>query len=129
MFRKFALVAFALLVLLSIAASAPVDTAAAGIAAAILVIAPFALPLILKAVPWVKTQMLLFTYAVSVIVVVIAAGSAGLLTTSNFSSVPAILAIGTAMFGAVQLVYKLLKNSGQFQVAGKTVTLSRLVTE
>jgi uncharacterized membrane protein YuzA (DUF378 family) len=129
MLRKILFVGLGALALLSVAASAPINATAAGIAATILVVAPFALPLILKAVPWVKTQMLLFTYAISVVVVLIAALSAGLFTVDNFNSVPAILGIGTAMFGAVQLVYKLLKNSGQFQLAGKTVTLSKLVTE
>jgi hypothetical protein len=103
------------------------NSTAANIAAAIITFAPFVLPLLLKYVPWIKTQMLVFTYAVSVGVVVIAAALAGLLTTSSFASVPAVLAIGTAMFGAVQLVYGLLKNSGQFKLVGRTIQPAKFV--
>jgi hypothetical protein len=109
------LAAAGLLVFLAItAAAAPIDSTAANIATAIIVISPFVLPMILKVVPLDGAKMTLLTYATSVVVAVIAGLVNGLFSPTNLSTAPGVLAVGTAVFGAMQLVYGLLKNSKTF---------------
>jgi hypothetical protein len=84
------------------------------IATAILIAAPLVLPLVLKYVPLDGTKMTVLTYAISVVVAIVAGIASGMLKSGDLSSAPGLLAAGTAVFGLSQLVFGILKNSGKF---------------
>jgi hypothetical protein len=100
----------------AITAASPSQNAtqtATTIAAAIVAASPFLLPILLKVVPLTGIPMVVVAYAVSVLVVAIAMVTAGLFNPFP-TTAPAMLLIGTFMFGLVQLVYNIFKVNHTF---------------